>query len=130
MGAIEHTVTGVAPLTAASRASVKVSAATAANANAAAVVQRVSGQYTVSANDVTSLALGGATGAVVIAAFPSTTEPVVRSIAIRTAAGVCKSAATVGVTADQFNTNFWGVKVSDPGAVIGATDIVFFEIEL
>ena len=131
LGLIEKTVTGVAPLTAASRASVKVSAANAKNAVSAAVVQRVTGQYSITANDVLSLAIA-ASAEIVIAAFPvaGVTPPSFASITVRTSGGVFKSVATLGLVIAQFNTNFYGLKLNDSATVLALNDIVAFQIEL
>ena len=87
----------------------------------------VHGGYTVTAADVTQLALVGG-NSIVIACFPSVTQPTLTSFCVGRAAGAFVSPATIEVTWLQVNTNFWAMVLDDPGAVLVATDLIGFTL--
>lgn len=102
-----------------------VSGATLLGRSVPAERTQISGSYSVIAADVTSWAAAAA-NEVSIAGFPSTTEPTLLSVVVRSAAGVCKNLATVGARFVQSGANEWALVILDPVAVLAATDVITF----
>ncbi len=85
--------------------------------------------YTVTAQDVTTLALA-AGNSVIIAGFPTTVAPTLAGLVCRTAAGVVKSLATVQFVLAQVNANFIALTVDDGAAVLATGDVIGFTLLL
>ncbi len=84
-----------------------VSAANLTGAAAAASKDVTFKEYTITAADVTLLALTGG-NSVVIAGVISTSQPVLHSFLVATSAGaIVPTVATMGLTWLQLNTNYW-----------------------
>ena len=126
---ISHAADGVNFAIATDCANGVVSAAAAVGGAVANNYTVAAGQYTITAADVTQLALVGG-NSIVIGGFPSVTPPGIMNVFCTTAAGAIKSLATVEVTQLQPGANFWALALDDPGAVLVATDIVSWTLTL
>lgn len=96
-------------------------------AGAAAVAQRDFwfDEYTVTAADVTLLALAAA-NEIPIAAVTSTTQPKLCGLTVRTSAGAFKAYEVATTTAiwNQVNSNFWVLVVNDGAALLASGDVI------
>lgn len=101
-----------------------VSAAASTQEAAPAVLQCHAGRYTVTAADVTALALAVFPYIVVGGYARSTATSPFIQITFRTATGEIKTCATVRAIPVRLNTNYWGLLVRDTGAVLAATDTI------
>lgn len=86
------------------------------------------GTYTVTAQDVATLASNLGTAQIVLGAFPSTTEPRVLSVVARTAAGAIIDLADGIFTVQQVNATWWALLYAEPagGPLLAATNVVTF----
>lgn len=87
------------------------------------------GTYTVTAADVTALALGGG-NEVVVAGFPSTATPqlVAKPCVLSSAGVVIADNAVVTYRLRQVNSAFYVLVVDDSGPVLSAGDVISFAI--
>lgn len=81
--------------------------------------------YTITAADVTSLALILGTSTIPIAAFSSTTTPRITGLLARRGNAILNLTDAI-VTAVQVNANFWLVTYAEPagGAILQAADVI------
>lgn len=107
-----------------------VSAAVMTGGAADAYAGRVFGEYTVTAQDVTTLASGLGTAQIGLFGFPSTTQPAIVNFQVRTATGVLRNMTDGIVVMRQINANQWMLCYVEPagGALLVATDIVSFDL--
>lgn len=99
--------------------------------NAAYTVKSIiNGSYTITAQDVTTLAPGAANGEIPVAAIDTTSTPTLLAFELRTSVGVFKSKATVGARLAQQGANQWLLIIDEAGgaAVMAATDVLTFII--
>ena len=102
-----------------------INAATFTGAAAAASWDVLVGQYVLTTADITLLALAGG-DSLPIAGFASVTPPSIISLMDRTAAGAIVSMATVVVSLNQADSNYWILTIDDPSTVLTDTDIISF----
>jgi len=109
-----------------------ISAANFVGGTAAADRSIVSGQYIITAADVTCLDPVIENQQIPIANIPSTAAPRLVSLEIRDANGVFRSKATVGATLEQVNANEYVLRLDETGGVgvLVATDTVNFQVEV
>ena len=101
-----------------------VSAATMTQAAAATNRKMTFLEYTITAADVTLLALTGG-NSVVIGGVVSTTEPILTSFLVLTSAGaIVPTVATMAITFLQANTNFWLVILDSSVASFTTNDTI------
>jgi hypothetical protein len=130
----ERVVSGTAPACTSTFAAAGVntgwSAVTMQCSRVATITQRVVGEYIVGASDVANWVQVPATARVAIGSIASTSAPRACHIDVRTVAGAHKSIATLVTELLQVNTNFYVLHLGDPVAVLIATDIITYDIEL
>ena len=87
----------------------------------------VPGLYTMTAQDVTTLASGLGTAEIVLGAFPSTTAPRLLAVLVRRAGAFVDLADGI-LTLRQVATNYWVLCYAEPaaGALLAAADVVDF----
>lgn len=87
-------------------------------------------QYTVTAQDVTTLAVTLGTSEIPIGAFAGTTAPEIYGFWCRTAAGAIKDLTDGIIRVAQVNANHFALFYIEPaaGALLAATDIVSFAL--
>lgn len=91
---------------------------------------RVMGRYTVGASDVLAWA-ASATARVTVGGFPNATVPRAFMITVQDTNGVYKSVATIVALLTQVDAGaYYLLEVGDPGAVLAATDVITYDIEL
>lgn len=92
-----------------------------------------SGQYLVTAADVTEwTAAGGGAASHFIGALAvdGATQPIITSILVQDTNGVIKSPATIRVAPIRVNTNWWGILCFDAGAVMANTDSITWTVRV
>ncbi len=85
------------------------------------------GQYTITAQDVTTLALAGG-NSVPIGGLPTTAAAILVGLTVHTAAGAMKSPATLVFTQQQANVNYLMLTVEDGAAVLADGDRINFAL--